>query len=202
MSQAIQYVSMAAAVGGIGFSVVASVPKIGKSIIKNGKKISELFGDSKKITNKVEDLFDDLEGWFKKTKDKDAIEGGSKTGNIPREINHPVLDNTRSGSALKDYDGEHGFNDIIDNYAQYAEEFNLTGGDGIERKLYQIKGGQKSYVYKTVRDNKQNFDVIERTTKDEEGIFEWIVDPNKGVTHRRFIPNGTITGKPNQIPNK
>jgi len=79
MSQAIQYASMAGAVGGIGFGVVASVPKIGKSIVKNGKKISELFGDSKKIINKVEDLFDDLEGWFKKAKNKEATEGGSGT---------------------------------------------------------------------------------------------------------------------------
>jgi len=70
---------MAGAVGGIGFGVVASVPKIGKSIVKNGKKISELFGDSKKIINKVEDLFDDLEGWFKKAKNKEATEGGSGT---------------------------------------------------------------------------------------------------------------------------
>ena len=121
------------------------------------------------------------------------------------------MDNTRSGSALKNDGGEHGFNDIIDNYAQYAEEFNIIGGDGIERKLYQIKGGQKSYSYKyktSVYENtdinvkNQRYDYLERVTKNENGIFEWIVDPDKGVTHRRFIPNGNITGKPNQIPTK
>lgn len=31
------------------------------------------------------------------------------------------------------------------------------------------------------------------------GVFEWIVDMGE-VTHRRFIPRGTITGFPNQVP--
>lgn len=38
------------------------------------------------------------------------------------------------------------------------------------------------------------------TVKDHNGIFEWIVDSSDGVTHRRFIPNGEITGFPNQRP--
>ncbi len=55
------------------------------------------------------------------------------------EINNPVLDNIRIGSALKD-DSLHAFNDIIDNYAGDATKFSLTGGDGVERTLYQIEG--------------------------------------------------------------
>lgn len=31
----------------------------------------------------------------------------------------------------------------------------------------------------------------------KKGVFEWIYDSSKGVTHRRFIPNGKITGRPN-----
>jgi hypothetical protein len=117
-------------------------------------------------------------------------------------ISHPVLDNTRTGSALKPYDGQHGFNDIIDNYAKDAQKFDLIGGDKVQRELYQIEGGQKSYEYKQIYDKTQGFNSIERTTVDQDGIFEWIVDPTEGVTHRRFIPGGEITGKPNQIPGK
>ncbi len=118
----------------------------------------------------------------------------------PKIIKHPVLDNTRTGSALKPYDGQHGFNDIIDNYAQYAKEFDIVGGDGISRKLYQIEGGQKSYDYKQIYDKTQGFNRIERVTVDQNGVFEWIVDPTNGVTHRRFIPNGKVNGIPNQRP--
>ncbi|WP_193352499.1 phosphoserine aminotransferase [Heyndrickxia coagulans] len=115
-----------------------------------------------------------------------------------KNISHPVLDNTRFGSALKKPDGQHGFNDIIDNYAQFADEFEFVGGDRVKRKLYQIEGGIKYYDYKDVYNKELR--IKERITivKDQNGIFEWIVDPYKGVTHRRFIPNGKITGFPNQ----
>ena len=112
---------------------------------------------------------------FKALKLKMFNKGGSKT----IEINNPVLDNIRTGSALKD-DSLHAFNDIIDNYAGDATKFSLTGGDGAERTLYQIEG----------------------SLNDKQGIFEWIVDPDptKGITHRRFIEGVGITGKPNARP--
>jgi hypothetical protein len=44
------------------------------------------------------------------------------------DINNPVLDNVRTGSALK-IDAQHAFNDIIDNYASSAQKFDLVGGD-------------------------------------------------------------------------
>ena len=50
--------------------------------------------------------------------------------------------------------------------------------DGITRTLYQIEGSLNG----------------------KEGVFEWIVDPNNGVTHRNFIENGKVTGKPNNYP--
>lgn len=95
------------------------------------------------------------------------------------EIHNDVVDNIRSGSALKT-DELHSFNDIIDNYASSAEKFRLVGNDGVERELFQIKGSLNG----------------------KEGIFEWIVDPNPslGVTHRRFIEGVGITGKPNAHP--
>jgi hypothetical protein len=92
------------------------------------------------------------------------------------EIKNPVLENIRSGSALKK-DAYHAFDNIIDNYASHAKKFDLVGGDGITRQLYQIEGSLNG----------------------ANGVFEWIVDPrpNCGVTHRLFIKNGMVTGIPN-----
>ena len=83
-----------------------------------------------------------------------------------------MLDNTRTGSALKPNDGQHGFNDIIDNYAQYADKFDIVGRDSVSRKLYQIEGGQKYYEYKVRYDKTQRFDMIERITVDQNGVFK------------------------------
>lgn len=120
--------------------------------------------------------------------------------NTVKKISHPVLDNTHSGSALKKPDGQHGFNDIIDNYTPQAKEFEIVGGDDVKRKLYQIEGGMKYYDYKDVYNKGLRINERITTIKDQNGVFEWIVDPTKGVTHRRFIPNGQITGSPNQRP--
>ncbi|RJS55466.1 transposase [Bacillus subtilis] len=129
---------------------------------------------------------------------KDVNKAVSK--NTVKNISHPVLDNTRSGSALKKPDGQHGFNDIIDNYTPQAKEFEIVGGDDVKRKLYQIEGGMKYYDYKDVYNKGLRINERITTIKDQNGVFEWIVDPTKGVTHRRFIPNGQITGSPNQRP--
>jgi hypothetical protein len=92
------------------------------------------------------------------------------------EIEHPVVNNIRTGKGLK-LDKHHAFPDIIDNFAQQAEKFSIKGGDEILRELYQVEGSLNG----------------------QDGIFEWIVDPRPiyGVTHRFFIKNGKITGKPN-----
>lgn len=75
---------------------------------------------------------------------------------------------------------EHGFPDIIDNYPTATNEYPLVGGDGIDRKFFQLEG----------RNNGKS------------GVFEWIVEPNGDISHRRFIDGGVLTGKPNQIPKK
>ncbi|MFR1807542.1 MAG: hypothetical protein ACLSWV_01185, partial [Pygmaiobacter massiliensis] len=109
----------------------------------------------------------------------DFAEEGASGAKKTIDINNPVLDNIRTGSALKT-DAQHAFNDIIDNYAGNATKFTLEGGDGINRTLYQLEGSLNG----------------------KKGIFEWIIDPDptKGVTHRRFIENVGITGSPNARP--
>ena len=106
-------------------------------------------------------------------------EAAGRTGQVSLErgkvIVNDVIDSKRIGSALKK-DVHHAFNDIIDNYASYAKEFQLQGNDFKIKKLFQIEGSLDGAA----------------------GIFEWIVDPNtQSVTHRLFIKNGHITGKPN-----
>ncbi|MEE4891742.1 filamentous hemagglutinin N-terminal domain-containing protein [Pseudomonas alliivorans] len=65
----------------------------------------------------------------------------------------------------------HGFPDIVDNYANSATKFPLNNGSS----LYQASGSYNGVS----------------------GRFEWIVDPKLGgVTHRMFVPNGTVNGIP------
>jgi filamentous hemagglutinin len=65
----------------------------------------------------------------------------------------------------------HGFTDIVDNYAGAAQKFQLSNGS----TLYQIEGSLNG----------------------TSGRFEWINDPRLGgISHRMFVPNGVINGKP------
>jgi len=68
---------------------------------------------------------------------------------------------------------EHGFTDIVDNYAKDAVPFKLKDG----ATLYQVEGSLNGVS----------------------GRFEWIVDPKLGgVSHRKFVSGGTINGVPNK----
>ena len=154
--------------------------KAGASLIPAGKVI--------KLPKVIKAIGNVGKTGFKKGKEGEKIAKSGQAKQIKArdkgrretvDINNPVLDNIRTGSALNG-DSLHAFNDIIDNYAGDATKFSLTGGDGIERTLYQIGGSLNG----------------------KKGIFEWIVDPDptKGVTHRRFIEGVEITGKPNARP--
>jgi len=97
------------------------------------------------------------------------------------DLQHPVLDGDRVGNANK-LDFHHAFPDLIDNFSRDAQQFSIpTKGEGgvIVRNsnLYQLEGSLNG----------------------TNGVFEWIVDQGS-ITHRRFIPGGKVTGKPNQIP--
>ncbi|WP_339627551.1 DUF637 domain-containing protein [Pseudomonas sp. UBA2684] len=101
-----------------------------------------------------------------------------------KEIDNSVIGKPRVGSANKLPDGQHGFNNIIDNYAGDAAKFEIptkgAGGKVVRvSELRQIEGSNNGV----------------------DGVFEWIIDQGD-VTHRRFIPDGKVTGLPNQIPKK
>ncbi|WP_242479946.1 hypothetical protein [Bacillus cereus group sp. N21] len=122
---------------------------------------------------------------------------------VIEELNGPVLDAERIGSATKvdknspiytndlksrpyaekgfpQIPKEHGFPDVIDNYSRFSQRFLFKGGDGIERDLFQVEGFYNG----------------------KNGVFEWIIEPNGAMSHRRFITDGVINGIPNQIPKK
>ncbi|XYQ04191.1 ribonuclease YeeF family protein [Bacillus safensis] len=114
-----------------------------------------------------------------------------------RELKHPVLDNPRVGSALKD-DFYHSFNDIIDNYAVHSKRFDLPNRKGHMDSLYQIEGSVVKYETKYVK-VKNNAPEMLQSKEIRNGVFEWVVDPTTNtVTHRTFIPGGKVTGKINQ----
>ncbi|CAK6716868.1 hypothetical protein HORM4_960010 [Vibrio harveyi] len=132
-------------------------------------------------------LFKELAEKVKDAAKKQAKSSKSKAksqGCATKRIDNSVIGKPRTGSANKVPDGQHGFNDIIDNYAGDAAKFDIpTKGPGGKvvrtSELRQIQGSNNG----------------------TDGVFEWIVDQGK-VTHRRFIPGGTVTGLPNQIPKK
>ncbi len=86
---------------------------------------------------------------------------------------------TRVGSALKSDAFHRSVSWVVDNPA--AQRFTITGGDGVQRALYQLPGELNG----------------------KPGVFEWIVDDSSGnpvITHQRFITGGGVTGYPNQVP--
>ena len=91
---------------------------------------------------------------------------GAKIPVHPWQSNGPVAVQEFPGAPLA-----HGFPNIVDNYAGAANTFGLKNG----ATLHQIEGSLNGVG----------------------GRFEWIVDSNMGgVTHRMFVPSGTINGIP------
>jgi hypothetical protein len=86
---------------------------------------------------------------------------------------------TRMASALRDDPYHRATTWVVDDLA--AEQFQITGGDGVHRTLFQLPGELNG----------------------KPGIFEWIVDNSSGeavITHQRFIDGGSVMGAPNQRP--
>ena len=84
------------------------------------------------------------------------------------------------GSALKEDPMHRAPSYVIDQIPEKGRVFPLRGGDGTNNTLTQMPGSMN----------------------DRSGIFEWIVNSKMELTHQRFIPDGRITGTPNQIPSR
>jgi len=156
--------------------------KVGEKVVKQGDKNPLSSGgetkgtvkDGQKVSGVNSKVIEELEGPVIEGK---RVGSGKKVDEVK-----PVWGRDEKGKPFIEKEfphvsKEHGFSDVVDNYSRFAENFPLVGGDNIKRELYQIKGSNNG----------------------KKGIFEWIVEPNGDVSHRRFIEDGVITGKPNQI---
>ena len=166
----------------------------GSGFTSNDLYDNKLFGnfDLDSAKSKFMSFFENGDGGSNVVKNnfEKVVEGTSN-------LKHPVLDNIRVGSALKD-DFYHSFDDIIDNYAVDAKRFDLPNKKGHMDSLYQVEGSIVKYDTKYVN-IKNNAPKMIQTKETINGVFEWVVDPTTNtVTHRTFIPGGGVTGKINQ----
>jgi len=60
----------------------------------------------------------------------------------------------------------HGFPDVVDNFAGLGKKVEITGGDGIKRTKIELEG---EYLGR-------------------KGNFEWIIEPDGAINHRKFEP--------------
>ncbi|MCA1702006.1 MAG: hypothetical protein LC808_01535, partial [Actinobacteria bacterium] len=101
--------------------------------------------------------------------------GGGTAAQAPT----PMSQLQRTGSALKSDPYHRATSWVVDDPA--AKRFAVTGGDGVQRSLYQLAG----------------------EVNGKPGVFEWLVDSSGAqsvITHQRFIPGGSVTGFMNQVP--
>lgn len=100
-----------------------------------------------------------------------AANGGAPT------LAQRIIAAERTGSGLKADASHRAASFLSEAQLNAGTSFTIRGGDDVARELLQTPGGING----------------------KSGIFEYILDPTKGVTHQRFIPGGGITGTPNQV---
>lgn len=106
-----------------------------------------------------------------------GIAPGASAANVEASLAQRILASDRSGSGLKADASHRAASFLTETQLNAGTSFTIRGGDDVVRELLQTPGGMNG----------------------RSGIFEYILDPTKGVTHQRFIPGGSITGTPNQV---
>ncbi len=101
----------------------------------------------------------------------------SLAANTAPTLAQRIIAAERMGSGLKADASHRAASFLSEAQLNAGTSFTIRGGDDVARELLQTPGGMNG----------------------KSGIFEYILDPTKGVIHQRFIPGGGITGTPNQV---
>lgn len=105
-----------------------------------------------------------------------SVVGGIVGHVVGRPIADMILGAPRIGSGLKADSSHRAASFATAEQLMTGKVFELVGGDGVKRTLLQTKAEYNG----------------------KSGIFEYIFQSGKGVTHQRFIEGGVINGAPNQ----
>ena len=94
----------------------------------------------------------------------------NKLDDLKKVVDNP-LDGTQYTSKVREQvangtDWHHAFPESVDGFAGIGKKTKFTGGDGVVRTRIELNGNYRG----------------------KDGYFEWIVEPNKQVNHRKFIP--------------
>ncbi|WP_420129134.1 RHS repeat-associated core domain-containing protein, partial [Longimicrobium sp.] len=114
------------------------------------------------------------EGWPRRvvpTRSRSAqtanpLEGTRYTGKVRQQM-RPQSIRRQTARGEPYYDAEtdnHGFPLQVDNMARYGTTRTITGGDGVQRTMVELRGEYKG----------------------NKGTFEWIVEPDRTINHRYF----------------
>ncbi|MVP02567.1 hypothetical protein [Paenibacillus lutrae] len=114
-----------------------------------------------------------------------ALSGGGAKGisNVmsSSQAAKKIINAERTGTALNKSDpGHRAASFLSQSQLSKGSTFNITGGDGVQRTLLQVRGE------------------LDRKS----GIYEYILQLNGTVSHQRFIEGGIINGIPNQKSNR
>lgn len=94
----------------------------------------------------------------------------------PSEIANKIHNAERTGSGLNNGHDHRAACYLTEEMLSKGKTNYFTGNDGVRRILLQVKGQLDG----------------------EDGVFEYILEPDGTVSHERFIRGGRYTGTPNQ----